>query len=112
MNIEDLLNQILEHLKSVAKTETVVGQQFTLGEFTCVPIIRIGMGFGSGSGDDGKKGKGGGVGGGLGVEPIGFLVTKGGEVSFISAKKGKGIEAIFDKVPDLMEKMMEMKNKE
>ena len=102
----------MEHLKNVAKTETVVGQQFTLGEFTCVPIIRVGMGFGSGSGDDGKKGKGGGAGGGLGVEPIGFLVTKGGEITFLSTHKGKGIDAVFDKVPDLLEKVMEMKKKE
>ena len=43
-------------------------------------------------------------GGGMGVEPIGFLVTHGDQISFISTKSNKGLSAVFDKVPDLMEK--------
>lgn len=115
MNLEEMLNKVLEHLKTTAKTETVIGEQFKLGEFTCVPVIKMSVGFGSGGGegDDEKTGKGtgGGAGGGLTVQPIGFLVTKGNEISMIEVGKNKGLASVFDKVPDLMDKMMEIKSK-
>ncbi|MCB2219711.1 MAG: GerW family sporulation protein [Bacteroidetes bacterium] len=111
-NLEEMLNKVLEQLRSMAKTETVIGESFQLGEFTCVPVIKIGMGFGSGGGgaeDDKKGGKGGGAGAGIGMEPIGFLVTKGDEISMISVSRSKGVQSIFEKVPDLVEKIIQLK---
>ena len=112
-NLEEMLNKVLDQLKTVAKTETVMGEPFTLGEFTCIPVIKIGMGFGSagGGGEDTNKksGKGGGVGAGIGIEPIGFLVSKGNEISMVSVSRSKGLQSIFEKVPDLLEKLMSMK---
>ncbi len=108
-NLEEMLSKVLEQLKTVAKTETVMGEPFKLGEFTCVPVIKIGMGFGSGGGggEDSTRGaKGGGAGAGIGLEPIGFLVTRGEEISMISVSRSKGIQSIFEKVPDLMEKLI------
>jgi uncharacterized spore protein YtfJ len=90
-----------------------MGESFKLGEFECVPVIKIGMGFGSGGGggESDKKGgtKGGGAGAGIGIEPIGFLVTKGDEISMISVSRSKGLQSVFEKVPDLLEKLMQMK---
>jgi uncharacterized spore protein YtfJ len=116
-NFEETVQKLTDFLKTEAKTETVIGQSFQLGEFTCVPVIKfgIGLGYGGGEGKGGQQGKGngegigGGAGGGGGVEPIGFLVTKGDEISFIPTKTGKGISAMFEKVPELIEKMMEKK---
>ena len=111
-NLEEMLSKVLEQLKSVAKTETVMGEPFQLGEFTCVPVIKIGMGFGSGGGggEDSTRGaKGGGAGAGIGLEPIGFLVTRGEEISMVSVSRSKGIQSIFEKVPDLMDKLLNMK---
>jgi uncharacterized spore protein YtfJ len=111
-NLEEMLNKVLEQLKTVAKTETVMGEPFKLGEFTCVPVIKIGMGFGSGGGggEDSTRGaKGGGAGAGIGLEPIGFLVTRGEEISMVSVSRSKGIQSIFEKVPDLMDKLLSMK---
>ena len=96
----------------MAKTKTVIGEPFQLGEFTCVPVIKVGMGFGSGGGggqQENKGGKGGGAGAGIGLEPIGFLVSKGDEISMISVSRSKGVASIFEKVPDLMEKLMELR---
>ncbi len=88
IKIEALLDKVSEHVKSLASTETVLGEEFKLGEFTCRPVIKVGTGFGSGvgSGTDPKsknQGSGGGAGAGIGVVPLGFLVTKGDEISFI-----------------------------
>lgn len=117
MQFEEMLPQITKFLKEEAKTDTVIGKQFQLGEFSCVPVIRIGMGFGSGGGEGdspGKKGqgKGGGAGGGIGMEPIGFLVTRGGEISFLSARTSSGLSKAFEQVPELIEKFMEKTKKE
>ncbi|GCC53489.1 sporulation protein YtfJ [Chryseotalea sanaruensis] len=113
INFESMLQRLTEFIQKEAKTETVVGEPFQLGGFTCVPVIRLGVGFGSGggSGDSVKtgKGEGGGGGAGLGIDPVGFLVTKDDEISFISTQQNKGLSAIFEKVPDLIEKLMKKK---
>jgi uncharacterized spore protein YtfJ len=113
MNFENLLQRLTEFIQQEVKTETVIGEAFKLGEFTCVPVVRVGIGFGSGggSGDAPKtgKGQGGGAGAGLGIDPIGFLVTKGENISFISTHQNKGLSSIFEKVPELIEKMMAKK---
>ncbi|MBL7112358.1 MAG: sporulation protein [Bacteroidales bacterium] len=117
LKIEDLLDKVSEHLKSLASTDTVIGEEFTLGEYTCKPVIKIGTGFGSGvhSGELNKKyhgkGTGGGVGAGIGVIPLGFLVTKKDEISFIAVDKKTALSTLCEKVPDLVEKISEMKAK-
>ena len=116
MNFEEMLNKISDHVKSMANTDTVIGEEFKLGEFSCKPVIKVGVGFGSGGGtgkdEKNMAGTGGGAGAGIAIAPLGFLVTNGAEISFVPVDRKKGLSAIFDKVPDLMEKMMEMKEKE
>jgi uncharacterized spore protein YtfJ len=113
MNFETMLQKLAEFIQQEVKTETVIGEPFQLGGFSCVPVIRVGIGFGSGGGkgDSVKTGKGerGGAGAGLGIDPIGFLVTKDEEISFISTHTNKGLAAIFEKVPDLIEKFAKKK---
>ena len=115
-NTEKLLHDVTEFIQTEASTETVVGKPFTLGTFTCVPVIRVGMGFGTGGGEgnDPKKGsgEGGGAGAGVGIEPIGFLVTHNDEISFVHTTKARGLSAAFEKVPALLERYMEQQNAE
>ena len=120
-NLEETIQKLTEFIRSEAKTETVVGQSFQLGEFTCVPVIKfgVGMGYGGGEGSGSQNGKangsgtGGGAGAGMGVEPLGFLATRGDQISFIPTNNKKGLSGIFEKLPDLFEKMSEKrKNKE
>ncbi|MCW5519448.1 sporulation protein [Aureitalea sp. L0-47] len=118
LHFEELMKQITEFIRTEARTETVVGEPFTLGEFTCVPVIKIGMGFGSGEGEGiekktkAKTGYGMGAGAGMGIEPLGFLVTKDEEISFIEAGKAHGLAAAFEKVPEMIEKIYENRSKE
>ena len=114
-NVNDIFGKITEFLKTEAKTETIIGEQFKLGEFTCVPVMSVGMGFGGGGGEgkgNNKKagegeGTGAGAGAGLGIGPVGFLVTKGSDIQFIPTRSSKGLSAAFEKLPELMEKFME-----
>ena len=117
IKIEALLDKVSEHVKSLASNETVLGEEFKLGEFTCRPVIKVGTGYGSaaGSGTEPKtknQGSGGGAGAGIAVVPLGFLVTKGDEISFIPSDKKTALSSLLDKVPDLVEKVADMKNKE
>jgi uncharacterized spore protein YtfJ len=111
LHFEELLAKITEFMKTEANSETVIGKEFQLGEFKCVPVIKVGMGFGSGGGEGreskGGKGEGLGAGAGMGIDPIGFLVTRGDEISFIEAGKAHGLTAAFEKMPDLIEKFVE-----
>jgi uncharacterized spore protein YtfJ len=117
INVEALLDKVSGHVQELARTETILGEEFKIGEFTCRPVIKVGTGFGSGvgSGEDPKsknKGSGGGAAAGIGVIPLGFLVTKGGEISFIQVDKKTALSTLFEKVPDLVEKITAMKSKE
>ena len=113
MNFEEVLEKVTSFLQSEVKTETVIGEPFQLGEFSCIPVIRAGMGFGGGSGEgDSTKqghGEGSGAGAGVGIEPIGFLVSRGDQISFIGTKTNRGLSAAFEKVPDLLEKFLEQR---
>lgn len=119
MQIDDVLGKITDLIKSEAKTETIMGKEFKLGEFSCVPVIRIGLGFGFGGGGtegeasqtDKNRIEGAGAGAGMGIEPVGFLVTRGSEISFIPARNTKGLSAAYEKIPDLLEKLLEMRKK-
>ncbi|MGB5171084.1 GerW family sporulation protein [Eudoraea sp.] len=115
LHFEEFLGKITEFIKTEANTETVVGEQFQLGEFKCVPVIKVGMGFGSGGGEGmeskAKKGQGIGAGAGVGIEPIGFLVTHNDQISFLEAGKSHGLAAAFEKVPELIEKYVDLQNK-
>ena len=111
-NLNEVLEKITEFIKIEAKTETIIGQQFKLGEFTCVPVMAVGMGFGGGGGE-GKgnskrvgEGEGTGSGGaaGIGMGPVGFLVNKEDSIQFIPANNSKGLSAVFEKLPVLIDK--------
>lgn len=113
-NLNDMFTKMTDFLKSEAKTETIIGQQFTLGEFTCVPVMSVGLGFGGGGGEgkgkaknaDEGEGIGAGGGAGLGLGPVGFLVARGGEIQFIPTRNTKGLGAAFEKIPDVLEKFL------
>ena len=113
-----MLPKMTEFFKNEAKTDTVIGTPFQLGEFHCVPVIRVGLGFGSGMGEGGDPkaahGEGVGLAVGIGVEPIGFLVTRQDAIMFLPVKSNMstGINAAFEKLPNLLEKYMDLKKNE
>lgn len=111
-----VLSKVTEFLKTEAHTETVVGKEFKIGEFTCVPVIRVGLGFGYGGGEGGDDkhhahGEGSGAGAGIGIEPLGFLAARGSEISFVPSRASRGLSAAFEKVPDVLEKFLAGKPK-
>ena len=92
----------MEELRSVARTETILGQEIKVGELLAdsrVPVS-LGLGAGGGQGSDNKKtGEGGGGGGGVVVTPIAFIVSKGEDISFHALKPGGSWTASLNSCP-------------
>ena len=110
---EQILKALLDEIKTIAKTETILGEPINIGSNTIIPVCRILIGFGAGGGEgeiQEKKGggTGGGGGGGVRVEPAAFIVIKGEEVTVLGAKPGK-LEGIFEAVPGIIEKIQKAK---
>ena len=74
---QNILKDLVGELKSIAKTETIVGAPVSAGEYTIIPISRVALGVGAGggggdaiaggeggAGGDAVRGEGGGGGGG------------------------------------------------
>lgn len=118
-NLNEVLGKMTEFLKTEAKTETIIGQQFKLGEYTCVPIMHIGLGFGGGGGEGkgGAKGKGEGEGfgsagaAGIGMGPVGFLVSRNTEIRFIPTHSTTGLGAAIERLPELVDKYLDQSKK-
>ena len=108
---QDILRDLVEQLKTLARTETVVGAPFSAGEFTVVPVSRVslGVGAGGGSGKEEKKsatGEGGG-GGGIRVTPVALVAVRGGELHVHMLSRGASLTHLAEKMPDLLEKSLE-----
>jgi len=108
MEATDLIKTLLDGFKTVAKTETIIGEGIKAGEFTVLPISKISLGIGAGAGTEQIKtsgGSGGGGGGGICVDPIAFLVIKDGEVSILNLRRMPAmLETFFGRIPDMVEK--------
>lgn len=105
----EIIGKLMDELKTVARTETILGQEIKVGEFTLIPVSRISLGVGAGGckGTDNKKeGEGGGGGGGVMITPIAFIVIKGDEISFHGIKRGGSLDGFFEHLPDLTEKIL------
>ncbi len=109
---QEILKDLIEELKTLANTETIVGSPFTAGEFTVVPISRVSLGVGAGGGSGGAEkkaatGEGGGGGGGIRVRPVALLAVRGGELNVHMLGRGATVAHTFEKMPDLVEKGLE-----
>jgi uncharacterized spore protein YtfJ len=109
---QQLIKSIMDELKAIAKTETIVGQPITVGDKTIIPVCKITLGFGAGGGAGGTKekseGLGSGGGGGACVYPAAFIVIKGEQVSVMGVKPGRW-EHLLEAIPGIMDKFREGK---
>jgi uncharacterized spore protein YtfJ len=108
---QDILQGLIGELKTLAKTETIVGSPFSVGEFTVVPISRVslGVGAGGGTGGDDKKGasgEGGGGGGGIRISPVALVAVRGAELNVHTLGRGAAFTHTVEKMPELVERSL------
>ena len=113
MIIEALVKTVLAEMRTLAKTETVIGQPFTLEGVSIIPVTRLSIGFGAGGGKGVKdQGEGEATGGGATIEPVAFFVVRGDDVELISInQKDPQWAKAVRLVPQIIEKVKEMASK-
>ena len=123
--IIELLELVSGRLSSVASSEVIKGEPIELGNVTIVPLTRISMGFGGGGGQgEGEphkskkhkhgrgKGMGGAGGGAAKIRPVGLAIFRESGVEIVSIPSKKGaLDKIFDKVPELIDRVKDFKEK-
>lgn len=80
-DLKSMMVESMEKVKEMVDANNIVGEPITTPDgVTLIPISRLSYGFGCGGGDYGKNKEhsGAGCGAGVRVEPMAFLVVKGG----------------------------------
>lgn len=118
MDFDAFFDVAMEHLQSVTRTETIIGEPFDAGGRRFVPIteVRLGIGSGGGSGQgggakdatSGGTGGGGGLGGGFRVSPVAVVCMDGDTVEVMPVMKRTGtLERVLELVPDVLARVRE-----
>ncbi len=107
MNLEGMASVLLEKLKGIAQTDTVVGKPIVVEGATLIPVSRVSVGFGFGG--HSSKAESAGSGGGLSVEPIAFIVVQGENTKIVSLTREKDV---FGKAMDLVPEVLALLKKD
>ncbi|MCK4530215.1 MAG: sporulation protein [Candidatus Marinimicrobia bacterium] len=110
MKINDTLAILLDKVRALAKTETVVGDPIVVQDTTLIPISKISIGFATGGGEHGvndKKSGADGAGGGISVTPIAVVVVKEGKDSKLLwlGKEDNSLNKLLDLVPNILDRL-------
>ena len=128
--IESLMMTTMSSIQNMVDVNTIIGEPIeSKSGITIIPISRVCFGFAAGgsefSGETlkeyNKKDKdeeieyklpfGGGAGAGISIHPVAFLVVDGNNVKLMSVDHESCIDKLLDYVPDLIQKMNDMFNK-
>lgn len=114
--ISELMDVTMTKIRQLVDTNTMVGEPIVTPDgITAIPISRVSFGFGTGgSGDMGKqKSYVGANGAGVKVEPVGFLIIKGGTCRMlnIAPSPTNTAERIIEMLPELIDKVEELVDK-
>jgi uncharacterized spore protein YtfJ len=107
MSIDTIASVILDKLRSIAQTDTVIGKPIVVDNTTLIPVSKVSVGFGLGS-NTGKSEQTG-SGGGLSVEPIAFIVITDGNARLMSLTREKDV---FGKAIDMVPEVLSLLKKD
>jgi uncharacterized spore protein YtfJ len=122
-NVDQLLEEVLGKLRTLAETGQTFGKPITVGEITIVPFMSLNFGLGGAGGELGSAMDSwqrnrrteqphntlwGGAGGGVRVEPLGFLVIRGERVEIMTLEqKSNTWDKLADAVIPLLQQWQE-----
>ena len=128
--IENLMITAMSSIQNMVDVNTIIGEPIeTQVGITIIPISKVSFGFAAGGSEFrgetlkeyNKKDKdeeiqyklpfGGGAGAGVSINPVAFLVVQEGSVKLMPVDHDSCLDRILDYVPDLMQKINEMRNR-
>ena len=122
-SVSDFVSVTMEKVREIIDANTIIGQPIKTDDgITLIPVSKVSFGFAGGGTDfqtkhsaPGKRDPfGGGTGAGVKLEPVAFLVIKGGNVRIMNVAPPASTTAdrILDMLPDAIDKIEGMiKNK-
>ncbi len=94
--VNDLISNAFDKIKTIVDTRTIVGERLDLSDGTVIiPISKVTVGYVVGGGEYADLSArrvanhyplSGGSGGGMSVTPVGFLIEKDGDVTFVNVE--------------------------
>ena len=128
--IESLMMTTMSSIQNMVDVNTIIGEPIeTAAGITIIPVSKVCFGFAAGgsefSGETlkeyNRKDKdeeieyklpfGGGAGAGVSIHPVAFLVVQNNNVKLMPVDHDSCIDKLLDYVPDLLQKMNDMFNK-
>ena len=128
--IEGLMTTAMNNIRDMVDVNTIIGEAIEApGNIMIIPISKASFGFASGGSEFNgetlneytKKDKeeqaqyrlpfGGGSGAGVSINPVAFLVINGENVKLLPVTHSSAIDKLLDYVPDLIEKVNTIINK-
>ena len=108
--LRDVMNSTMEKVREMVDANNIVGEPITTPDgVTLIPVSRLSYGFGCGGGDYGKNGasSGAGCGAGIRVEPMAFLVVKGGVTRMlpVGTPAITTLDRVIEMVPELFDRV-------
>lgn len=109
--VGELMEGAMEKIRGMVDPDTVIGTPMTTPDgTTLIPVSRLSFGFASGGSDRNAGAKTGIWGGGsaaVKVEPVGFLLNKGGSSRMLAIQPPafSTADRLLDMVPELLEQL-------
>jgi sporulation protein YtfJ len=121
--IGDLMETTMQKIREMVDVNTIVGSPIVTADgITLIPVSKVSFGFASGGSDFQTKHQqpnqnnafGGGSGAGVNIVPVAFLVVKGGNIKLlnIAPPASTTVDRIIEMVPEVIDKVSELVNKD
>jgi len=121
--IGDLMETTMQKIREMVDVNTIVGSPIVTADgITLIPVSKVSFGFASGGSDFQTKHQqpsqnnafGGGSGAGVTIVPVAFLVVKDGSIKLlnIAPPASTTVDRIIELVPEIIDKVSELMNKE
>ena len=109
-SLSAMMETSMDKIRQMADSNTIVGEPITTPDgVTLIPVSRLSYGFGCGGGDYGKnkENSGAGCGAGVRVEPMAFLVVKGGVTRMlpVGTPAITTVDRVIEMVPELLDRV-------
>ena len=109
-SLSEMMEASMDKIRQMVDSNTIVGEPITTPDgVTLIPVSRLSYGFGCGGGDYGKNGasSGAGCGAGIRVEPMAFLVVKGGVTRMlpVGTPAITTLDRVIEMVPELFDRV-------
>lgn len=112
--IHDLISTTMEHIQATADANTIIGTPIQADGVTLIPVSKMSIGVAGGGSEfstkkqpNGAPGFGGGSGASAKLEPVAFLIIRGGDVKLlpVAPYPPTSLDRIVETLPEVVDKI-------